>query len=119
MITVDPSRAIIRFFQIQENRAKRLNHQAQAAGAKMVQYAKRHRPWTDRTRSARDTIASSTEWRRGKLKISLTIGINYGIYLEFVQFKHKGRLSIFWPTINAHRAEVLRSFAASLGRPGI
>lgn len=116
MINVDPSQAIIRFGQINSSLKSKLTHQAEYAAAKMVAYAKSNKPWVDRSKSARDTISSSVEWNNNNLKISLTSGVNYGIYLEFVCFKHKGRLSIWWPTINAHRDRVLRSFSTALRR---
>lgn len=83
-----------------------------AAGNKMVKYAKKNAPWTDRTHQARNSIRSDTEWNdRNKLKINLISGEDYGIYLEYVNFKHKGRLSIWWPTVNKHKEEILKGYA--------
>lgn len=79
----------------------------------MVRYAQRNYPWArNRTHAARDTISAEAEWpNRNQLRLSLRSGVNYGIYLEFVKFKHKGRLSIWWPTILRHKEEILAAWA--------
>jgi len=82
-----------------------------AAGNKMVAYAKRNHPWTNRTYMAQNTITSSAQWYGHVLRIGLHSGVNYGVYLEFKRFKHKGRLSIFFPTVRAMTPEILAGWA--------
>lgn len=88
---------------------------AKAAGAKMVKDAKRNHPWKNRTRAAQDTIGTKTEWETStRLRLGLTSGVHYGVYLEFVNFAHKGRLSIWWPTINKHSTEIYQGWANAI-----
>lgn len=83
----------------------------QAAGNKMLGYAKRKAPWTDRTHSARNTMSASSGWTGGRYRVTLSGGVRYAVYLELVNFRHKGRLSILWPTVRALGPEIISAWA--------
>lgn len=88
-----------------------------AAGNKMVAYAKRNHPWANRTHNAQNTITATTGWTGGnRLRVNLHSGVNYGVYLEYKTFKHKGRLSIWWPTVQRHKLEILRGWARAVSK---
>lgn len=94
-----------------------LESYSRAAGNKMVVYAKKNKRWTDRTRRAKDGINSSVEWVNStRLKLSLRSAADYGIYLEFVNFRHKGRLSIWWPTVQRFKPEILQGWANAINK---
>lgn len=82
-----------------------------AVGTKLVKYAKTNRPWTDRTYTAKNRIETSTAPSTKGVRVNLHGRVYYHVYLEFVDFKHKGRLSIFWPTIEKVQPEALQGWA--------
>lgn len=103
--------------QIQQRNRFALQTYGRVAGNKMVAHAKRNYPWSpDRTHNARDGINSSTEWNGDRLRIILRSQMHYGIYLEFVNFKHKGRLSIWWPTVQRFAPEILQGWADAINK---
>ena len=78
-------------------------------GAKKFQnYAKLHRPWTDRTGHARQRLTGWVETFSDKTRIHIGHGVDYGIYLELC---HEKRFAILQPTVNACSAEVLAGFS--------
>lgn len=88
-----------------------------AAGNKMVAYARQNRPWKDRSRSAKDGIHSDVQWTLPtRLTIRLKSQMSYGIYLEYVTFAHKGRLSIWWPTVQRMQPEILKGWADAVSK---
>lgn len=68
-------------------------------------YAKENRPWTDRTGDARKRLTGSTEPYETGIKIVLSHGVNYGIWLELA---HEKRFAILEPTIRLKGSEVVR-----------
>lgn len=115
MIRTDVSKFLASLEVNQRRMSFALESYAKAGGAKMVKYAKQNAPWENRTRAARDGIAYKTEWETAtRLRLNLTSGVNYGIYLEFVNYAHKGRLSIWWPTINRHSSEIYQGWASAI-----
>ena len=65
---------------------------------KMEAYAKSNRPWIDRTGKARQTLhTESPKWIGNTLRLTLSHGVDYGVYLEFCNEK---RYSVIAPTIN-------------------
>lgn len=114
---VDISGFIRQTTLIEQRNRYALEAYSKAAGNKMVKYAKQNKRWTDRTHRAKDGITTSTAWTSGtKLKLSLHSQAEYGIYLELVRFKHKGRLSIWWPTVQRFKPEILQGWANALSR---
>ena len=115
MIYTDVSR-FLRSLDINKRRLNfALESYAKSAGAKMVKYAKQNHPWENRSRAAQDSIGYKTEWETTtRLRLGLTSGVHYGVYLEFINFAHKGRLSIWWPTINKHSNEIYQGWAKAV-----
>lgn len=107
----DAKQVLKRFSEIEQRQLFAIETYGKAAGNKMVADAKRHHPWTNRTAMAQNTIASHTKWHGAKLRVNLTSGVHYGVHLEFKRFKHKGRLSIFFPTVKKFEPEVLKAWA--------
>lgn len=74
----------------------------------MEDYAKSHRPWTDRTSQARIRLTGDVEHKsQPEWAITLSHGVDYGIYLEFA---HEKKYAIIFPTIQMKSSEVMRSF---------
>lgn len=113
---VDISRFIHTMTDIEKRHAYALESYSKAAGNKMVAYAKRNRPWADRSRAAKEGISASAQWMGERMKISLHSAMHYGIYLEFKQFTHKGRLSIWWPTVQRMSPEIIQGWANAISR---
>lgn len=77
-------------------------------GAKKFQnYAKLHRPWTDRTGHARQRLTGWVETFSDKTRIHIGHGVDYGVYLEL---SHEKRYAILQPTVNAVSPEILEGF---------
>lgn len=72
--------------------------------AKLEGEAKENRPWRDRTAQARQRIKGRCEKEPGKLKIYLSHGVDYGVYLEFA---HEKRYAIIYPTLRKEAPEVM------------
>lgn len=83
----------------------------QAAGNKMLAHAKRNKPWTDRTHSAKNTMRTTTGWEGARYRVSLHGGVRYAVFLELKTFRHKGRLAILWPTVEKLGPEIIRAWA--------
>lgn len=115
MIRFDVSRFVASLHDNQRQVNFALESYAKPAGAKMVKSAKQGAPWENRTRAARDGIGYRTEWESPtRLRLGLTSAVDYGVYLEFVNFAHKGRLSVWWPTINRHSNEIYQGWANAI-----
>lgn len=80
---------------------------AQQGATKFENYAKTHRPWTDRTGHARQRLVGWVEKLPHKVRIHIGHGVDYGIYLELCNEK---RYAILEPTINAMSKEVLQGY---------
>lgn len=116
-MTTDISNAQKRLALIRSRHKEQLKILADVQGKKMAAYAKANYKWRAHTHNASNSIGSNCVWRdSSKLRLSLTSGVNYGIYLEYVNFRHRGRLSIFWPTLNRYKPELLRQWRMALGR---
>lgn len=77
-------------------------------GALQVQnYARAHRPWTDRTGAARQRLTGTPSARPGGYRITLAHGVDYGIWLELA---HEKRFAIIEPTIKAKGPNIMEGF---------
>lgn len=74
---------------------------------KLQNYAKAHRPWTDRTGAARQRLTGTPQAKPGGYRIALAHGVDYGIWLELA---HEKRFAIIEPTLKAEGPEVLEGF---------
>lgn len=74
----------------------------------MENYAKAHRPWTDRTGQARQRLKGTVEHpERDQWQIVLSHGVDYGIWLEYA---HERKYAIIDPTIKMNTPEVMEAF---------
>ena len=90
-----------------------------ASANKMVKYAKQHRPWTDRTHLAKNSInGGARQFSSGRVRIELAHGVKYGVYLELVNFRHKGSLAIIEPTVQKLAPEIVRGWAQIVQKGG-
>ena len=71
---------------------------------KLEASAKANRPWTDRTGRARQSLNSDSKWVGSKVRVSLSHGVDYGIWLELC---NEGKYSIIMPTINKEGPAVM------------
>ena len=71
---------------------------------KLEASARTNRPWTDRTGNARNRLNGKSEWVGYKVRVSLSHGVDYGIWLELC---NDGKYSIIMPTINKEAPKVM------------
>lgn len=84
-----------------------LSAYADVAGKKMEGEAKLGAPWTDRTGNARQSISGTYGWDGDLLKVVLSGGMSYSVFLELT---HEKKYAILKPTIDRNAAEVIRSY---------
>lgn len=80
---------------------------ADTAAKKMKGQAKVGAKWIDRTSNARNSIQGDFGWDGNKLKVVLSGGMDYSVYLELA---HERRYEILRPTINKNAPEILREY---------
>lgn len=80
---------------------------AQEGAKKFENYAKKNRPWVDRTGHARQRLLGWVERTSNFVRIYIGHGVEYGIHLEL---GHEKKYSILQPTINKVSEEVLEGF---------
>jgi hypothetical protein len=84
--------------------------------------ARRNARWTDRTTNARSglsgtyQVAASGAGGGGTFTINLAHSVPYGIYLETVNFTHKGRLNIIKPTMDQLGPQFFKQAQAVIDR---
>jgi hypothetical protein len=66
-------------------------------------HAKKTAPWTDRTGNARQTLFSVSELAEDVVRLYLSHGMEYGVYLEL---RHAGRYAVILPTLQAHYGQI-------------
>lgn len=77
-------------------------------------YAKENAPWTDRAPNARQSLHGwAEELAKDTVRIYLSHGVQYGIYLET---RWQGRWGIIWPTIQAHLNEIKKMLQGIFGK---
>ena len=59
-----------------------LNEIGDTTAQKMKTYAQTNHPWEDQSHSATDEITTEVKWEGTALDISITHGVDYGIWLE-------------------------------------
>lgn len=80
---------------------------AQEGAKKFENYAKKNRPWTDRTGHARQRLTGWVEKLSSVVRVHIGHGVDYGVYLELC---HEKKYAILQPTINAMSGEVLEGY---------
>lgn len=66
-------------------------------------HAKQTAPWTDRTGNARQTLFSASELAETVVRLYLSHGMEYGVYLEL---GFQGRYAVILPTLQAHYGQI-------------
>lgn len=81
---------------------------ASTEASRLESYMKLNRPWTDRTGMAKATLkAFVSQPSSDKIRITLSHGVDYGIWLELA---HEKNWAIVIPTINQEGPEVIKHF---------
>lgn len=78
---------------------------AQTKASQLESYMKTNRPWTDRTSMAKNTLSGRASSVKNGVRITLSYGVDYGIYLERA---HEQRYAIIEPTIKIKGPGVLK-----------
>lgn len=103
-IKVDASKLLANLENAETKSQVAIRMFAQEGAKKFENYAKKNRPWTDRTGHARQRLIGWVEVLTNKVKIYIGHGVDYGVYLELC---HEKRYAILQPTVNALSNEVL------------
>lgn len=89
---------------------------ASTEASRLESKMKINRPWTDRTGMAKATLrASVSQPSKDKIRITLSHGVDYGIWLELA---HGKNWAIIAPTINQEGPEVVKHFQGLMDRIG-
>ena len=86
---------------------------AQTKANELESYMKINRPWTDRTSMAKNTLSGRASKIDNGVRITLSYGVDYGIYLERA---HEQRFAIIEPTIRIKGPEVLKGAASIISK---
>ena len=87
---------------------------AETGALKLQNYAKEHRPWTDRTGAARQRLKGDVLTVATGYKLRLAHGVDYGNWLELT---HEKRFAIIQDTIReVGQNEILPGFENLLDR---
>lgn len=104
---VDYSKVLQNFLTAQKKADTAIRMFATQGAKKFENYAKKNRPWTDRTGKARQTLSGWVETNSNKVRIYVGHGVYYGVYLEFC---HERRFAILQPTVHALSPEILKAY---------
>jgi len=75
-------------------------------------YAKNSAPWQDRTGNARQSLFSVSELAEDVVKLYLSHGVEYGLWLEVL---HEGRYAVILPTLQAHYNQIMAMLKGIFG----
>lgn len=81
-ITIDAREVINNLKNIDERAKAGLNTIGETVASQMKEYAQSNHRWKDRTGSATAEITTGVKWEGDTLDISITHGVDYGIWLE-------------------------------------
>lgn len=109
----DPKDMISKINQAATKSEAAISMYADNAALTLQNYAREHRPWTDRTGHARQRLTGSAEVVSQGYRIVLAHGVDYGVWLELA---HEKKYAIIQPTIQAKSPEVLSGFNKLLER---
>lgn len=88
---------------------------AETSAKKLESYAKENARWQDRTGRARRAIRGYIEERQEKVRIIISHGVEYGVWLELA---HEKKFAILWDTIFQNSNDILKGFEKMLERIG-
>lgn len=92
-----------------------LNMFASTKSEELEAYAKLNKPWRDRTGAAKALLTSNVEDLPDRIRITLSHGVDYGIWLELA---NDGNYSIIKPTINIKSPEFFEQLQGLLEKMG-
>lgn len=75
-------------------------------------YAKKNRPWKDRTSRARQGLTGYTEHRPNGVRINIAHTVDYGLWLEYARNK---KYAILEPTVRLKSPEVIKAWEKHFG----
>lgn len=104
---VDPSKMLKGFSQFSTKSEAAIWMYVDTSALKLQNYARSHRPWTDRTGAARQRLTGTPQTTDNGYRIRLAHGVDYGIWLELA---HEKRFAIIEPTIQAEGPEIMKGF---------
>lgn len=91
-----------------EQRARAGIYATMEAHAKQMEtYAKRNRPWTDRTTHARQRLRGYVEKKDNFVRVGIAHGVDYGKSLEL---EHEKRYAILKPTLDNFASKIMNDF---------
>lgn len=103
----DASDMLRRIAEVSSRSEAAIDMFAKNAALTLQNYAREHRPWTDRTGHARQRLTGSAEVVDNGYRIVLAHGVDYGIWLELA---HEKRFAIIQPTIQTKGPQIISSF---------
>lgn len=104
----DPAQMVRNLDNLQQRTLYAVEVAGRVGAAKMEGAAKINAPWKDHTGFARGTIQGKCERREYGVRITLTGGVYYAVYLEYAMQK---RWAILWPTVKQMGPEILQEIA--------
>lgn len=106
-LTIDNKQVVANMESI-EKKARAVTYIQMEEWAKIMEaYAKRNRPWTDRTTHARQRLKGYVEKNDNMVRVGVAHGVDYGTHLEL---EHEKRYAILKPTLERFTADILKSF---------
>lgn len=78
---------------------------ADTSAKKMEGEAKTSAIWEDRTGAARQRLNGTWKWQGNIVRIELSHGVNYGIWLELC---NEGKYAVITPTINKMSPKIIQ-----------
>lgn len=109
----DPKDMISKLGQAASKSEAAIAMYAENGALALQNYAKEHRPWTDRTGHARQRLTGSVARVAQGYQIILAHGVDYGKWLELA---HEKRFAIIQPTIEQKSPDILAGFSKLLER---
>lgn len=111
--TIDCQKLLERLSQAEVKTEALIKMRASTGAKKLENYAKKYRPWTDRTGNARRTLHGYVENIKNGVRINIAHGMSYGWSLEY---EHEKRYAILHPSIMALGNEIVELVLDNLVR---
>ncbi len=86
---------------------------AKTEAERMERYAKRNRPWKDRTGNAKNSIQGDFGWEGDVCKITLSGGMDYSVHLELAREK---KYAILVPTTEKYAPQIAKGLKKVIGK---
>jgi hypothetical protein len=96
-----------------ERSEKAVMSYGKTSAAQLTAKAKIDRPWTDRTAQARQRLHGDCKRTDTGIRITLSHGVDYGIYLELA---HEKRYAVIYPTLQHEAPKVMEGLRGLFNR---